>query len=38
VTTAQEAAQALEYFGGRGVIRMFFERAGTVYHTDFIMR
>jgi serine protease Do len=38
VATAQEAAQALEYFGGRGVIRMFFERAGTVYHTDFIMR
>ena len=38
IGTAQEAASALEYFGGRGVIRMFFERAGAVYTTDFIMR
>jgi serine protease Do len=38
VMSAQEAARALEYFGGRGVIRMFLERAGAVYTTDFIMR
>jgi serine protease Do len=38
ITSAQDAARALEYFGGRGVIRMFFERGGAVYTTDFIMR
>jgi serine protease Do len=38
VTSAQDAARALEYFGGRGVIRMFLERGGAVYTTDFIMR
>jgi serine protease Do len=39
VTSAQDAASALEYFGGRrGVIRMFLERGGAVYTTDFIMR
>lgn len=38
VSTAQEAAQALEYYGGRGVIRMVVERGGTYYSTDFVMR
>jgi len=38
VTTAQDAARALEYYGGRGVIRMFVERAGYIYQTDFVMR
>ncbi|MBX7119202.1 MAG: trypsin-like peptidase domain-containing protein [Gemmatimonadaceae bacterium] len=35
VTDAQQAARTLEYYSGRGPIRMFFERAGTVYSTDF---
>ena len=38
ITTAQDAAQALDYYGGRGVIRMFLERGGTIYTTDFVMR
>lgn len=38
VASAQDAARALEYYGGRGVIRMFLERAGAVYTTDFVMR
>jgi serine protease Do len=35
VTDAQQAARVLEYSAGRGPIRMFFERAGTIYSTDF---
>ncbi len=35
VTDAPQAARVLEYYSGRGPIRMFFERAGTVYSTDF---
>jgi serine protease Do len=35
---AEDAAQALNYYGGRGPIRMFVERNGQVYITDFIIR
>ncbi len=35
VTDAQQAARVLEYYSGRGPIRMFFERNGTVLITDF---
>ncbi|MDT4936342.1 MAG: serine protease Do [Pseudonocardiales bacterium] len=35
ITTANEAAQAITYYGGRGPIRAFFEHAGRVYTTDF---
>ncbi len=35
VTDAQQAARVLEYYAGRGPIRMYFERAGTIYSTDF---
>jgi len=35
VIDAQDAAKQLEYYSGRGPIRMFFERKGTVYSTDF---
>jgi serine protease Do len=35
VTDAQQAARVLEYYSGRGPIRMYFERAGSVYSTDF---
>jgi serine protease Do len=35
VASADEAAKALNYYGGRGPIRMFFERSGQVFSTDF---
>ena len=35
VTDAQQAARVLEYYSGRGPIRMYLERDGTVYSTDF---
>jgi serine protease Do len=35
ITTADEAAQAITYYGGRGPIRVFFEHAGRIYSTDF---
>jgi serine protease Do len=35
VTDANQAASTLEYYSGRGAIRMFFERNGTIYSTDF---
>jgi serine protease Do len=38
VTSADDAAQALDYYGGRGPIRLFFERGGQVYSTDFYIR
>jgi serine protease Do len=38
IGSAQDAARALEYYGGRGVIRMFLERGGAIYTTDFVMR
>ncbi|MFN2398341.1 MAG: trypsin-like peptidase domain-containing protein [Gemmatimonadaceae bacterium] len=38
VANAQDAARALDAYGGRDVIRMFFERAGRVYSTDFMIR
>jgi serine protease Do len=38
VTTAQEAARALEYYGGRGVIQMILERGAGLFSTEFVMR
>jgi serine protease Do len=38
VADAQQAAKTLEYFIGRGPIRMFFERGGRVFFTDFQLR
>jgi len=35
VTSADQAARALNYYGGRGPIRMYFERHGQVFTTDF---
>ena len=35
VTDADAAARALDYYGGRGPIRMYFERGGRIYATDF---
>jgi serine protease Do len=35
VTDAQQAKQVLESLAGRGVVRMFFERGGQLFQTDF---
>ena len=35
VSDAQSAARALDYYGDRGPIRLFFERSGRIYATDF---
>ncbi|HEX4469549.1 MAG TPA: trypsin-like peptidase domain-containing protein [Gemmatimonadaceae bacterium] len=38
IKTAEDAAQALDYYGGRGPIRMFLERDGQIFITDFYIR
>lgn len=38
VASAEDAARALDYYAGRGPIRLFFERGGEVYITDFTIR
>jgi serine protease Do len=38
ITSADEAARALEYYGGRGYIQMWYERQGSIYTTDFAIR
>ena len=38
ITSADDAARALDYYGGRGPIRMFVERGGRIFSTDFSIR
>ena len=38
ITNAEDAARAIDVFGSRGPIRMFFERGGRVYSTDFVLK
>ena len=38
ITSADDASQALNRFAGRGPIRMYLERSGTYYVTDFEIR
>jgi len=38
ISSADEAAKAIDYYGGRGPITLFFERGGRVYSTDFQLR
>ena len=38
ITSADQAARALDYYGGRGPIRMFIERGGQIFITDFAIR
>jgi len=38
INSADEAAKAIDYYGGRGPIQLFFERGGRVYSTDFQLR
>ena len=38
VTNADEAARALDYYGGRGPIVLWFEHQGRIYTTEFVIR
>jgi serine protease Do len=38
VENAESVARALEYYGDRGIVRMWFERTGATYYTDFRIR
>jgi serine protease Do len=38
ITSAEDVSRALDYYAGRGVIRLFFERQGQIYPTDFVIR
>ncbi|MBX9927428.1 MAG: PDZ domain-containing protein, partial [Gemmatimonadaceae bacterium] len=38
ITDAQQAARVLESLSGRGAVRMWFERGGLVYQSDFQVR
>ena len=38
VASADDAAKAIDYYSGRGPIRMFFERGGRIFSTDFSIR
>jgi serine protease Do len=38
VGSAQDVSRALDYYAGRGPIRLFFERQGQISYTDFVIR
>jgi serine protease Do len=38
IASADEAAKAIDYYGGRGPIQLYFEHGGRVYTTDFQLR
>jgi serine protease Do len=38
VTSADDAARALDYYGGRGYITMWYEHQGRIYTTEFAIR
>ena len=38
VQNAEDAARAIDAYGGRGVVRLYFERGGAIYTTDFVVR
>jgi serine protease Do len=38
IESADDAARAIDVYAGRGLIRMYYERAGRAYFTDFIIR
>lgn len=38
ITSAEDVSRALDYYAGRGVIRLFFERQGQIFPTDFVIR
>ena len=38
VRSAEDVSRALDYYAGRGTIRVFFEHQGSIYPTDFFIR
>jgi serine protease Do len=38
ISTAEDVSRALDYYSGRGPIRLFFERQGQISSTDFVIR
>jgi serine protease Do len=38
VASADDVARALDYYGGRGPIRVYLERSGRLFFTDFVIR
>ncbi len=38
VSSADDAARAIDYYGGRGPIQLFFEHAGRIYSTEFVLQ
>jgi membrane-associated protease RseP (regulator of RpoE activity) len=38
VTSAEDVTRALDYYAGKGTIRVFFEHEGSIYPTDFFIR
>jgi serine protease Do len=38
VTSAEDVSRALDYYAGRGSIRVFFEHEGQIFPTDFFIR
>ena len=38
IKSAEDVARAIDYYGGRGPIRLFVERSGSVFFTDFVIR
>jgi serine protease Do len=38
ITSAEDVSRALDYYAGRGTIRLFFEHEGNIFPTDFFIR
>jgi membrane-associated protease RseP (regulator of RpoE activity) len=38
VASAEDVTRALDYYAGKGTIRVFFEHEGSIYPTDFFIR
>ena len=38
IASAEDVSRAVDYYAGRGVIRLFFERQGQIFPTDFVIR
>jgi membrane-associated protease RseP (regulator of RpoE activity) len=38
VTSAEDVSRALDYYAGRGPIRVFFEHQGQIFTADFQIR
>ena len=38
IGSAEDASRALDYYAGRGLVRMYCERGGQIFFTDFVIR